>query len=225
MSLRLDRDNERKAHYMTHNVLYDMADDYFKEIENDKTLLVNLKKTKHREPTVKDIDLLSGRSAWMQDYQWYFPSWFAKGRERWTDRKCEDWFHDNSKLLIGGFFCSYGYRSIGHAILSTSSFNFLCYQWDVWFEGKRRRFMDKYSKNILKKTGAPAKMPSSHGGIANLLKTLTKTMQLQGASIQSIAKVQYAICTQAGVYIPDEFITDVAVGLDYGQMIEESKNE
>ena len=42
-------------------------------------------------------------------------------------------------------------------------------------------------------------------------KTLTKTMEKQGADIRSIAKVQYTICMQAGIYIPDEFIEDVAV--------------
>ena len=57
------------------------------------------------------------------------------------------------------------------------------------------------------------KSPNSHGGVANLLKTLTKTMEKQGASIQSVAKVQYAICMQAGIYIPDEFIEDVAIAL------------
>ena len=57
------------------------------------------------------------------------------------------------------------------------------------------------------------KRPNSHGGVANLLKTLTKTMEKQGASIQSIAKVQYTVCMQAGIYIPDEFIEDVAVAL------------
>ena len=38
-------------------------------------------------------------------------------------------------------------------------------------------------------------------------------MEKQGASIQSIAKVQYTICMQEGIYIPDEFIEDVAVAL------------
>ena len=55
------------------------------------------------------------------------------------------------------------------------------------------------------------KTPQSHGGVANLLKVLTKTMEKQGADI---AKVQYAIWVQAGIYIPDEFIRDVAVTLD-----------
>ena len=55
---------------------------------------------------------------------------------------------------------------------------------------------------------------NSHGGVANLLKVLTKTMHEQGSSIRTIAKVQYAICTQAGIYVPDEFITDVLVAAD-----------
>ena len=38
-------------------------------------------------------------------------------------------------------------------------------------------------------------------------------MEKQGADIKSIAKVQYAVCMQAGIYIPDEFIEDVAVAL------------
>lgn len=58
------------------------------------------------------------------------------------------------------------------------------------------------------------KTPQSHGGVANLLKVLTKTMENQGSDITSIAKVQYAVCAQAGIYIPDEFIRDVAVTLD-----------
>lgn len=61
---------------------------------------------------------------------------------------------------------------------------------------------------ILKKRGRP---PSSHGGVANLLKVLTKTMQESGASILSIAKMQYSVCMQAGIMLPDEFLTDVLV--------------
>ena len=58
------------------------------------------------------------------------------------------------------------------------------------------------------------RIPSSHGGVANLLKVLTKTMQDQGSSIRTIAKVQYLLCLQAGFYLPDEFITDVLVASD-----------
>lgn len=70
--------------------------------------------------------------------------------------------------------------------------------------------------------------PQSHGGVANLLKVLTKTMEKQGADIQNIAKVQYAVCVQAGIYIPDEFIRDVAVTLDMkeiGQIKENVEDE
>ena len=56
--------------------------------------------------------------------------------------------------------------------------------------------------------------PQSHGGVANLLKVLTKTMEKQCADIMNIAKVQYAVCIQAGIYIPDDFVQDVAVAMD-----------
>lgn len=50
-------------------------------------------------------------------------------------------------------------------------------------------------------------MPS-YTGVANLLKILTKTMELQGAYISTIAEVQYSVCKQAGIDIPEEFLTD-----------------
>lgn len=67
--------------------------------------------------------------------------------------------------------------------------------------------MEKSGKELAKR----GKSPQSHGGVANLLKVLTKTMHDQGSSIYSIAKVQYAVCMQAGIFIPDEFLTDVLV--------------
>ena len=48
-------------------------------------------------------------------------------------------------------------------------------------------------------------------------------MEKQGSDITSIAKVQYTICVQAGIYIPDEFIRDVAVTLDMSISNAESK--
>ena len=48
----------------------------------------------------------------------------------------------------------------------------------------------------------------SYTGVASLLKILTKTMELQGAYISTIAEVQYSVCKQAGIDIPEEFITD-----------------
>lgn len=77
----------------------------------------------------------------------------------------------------------------------------------------------KESKKQILENG---KRANSHGGVANLLKVLTKTMEKQGASIENIAKVQYTICMQAGIYIPDEFVEDVAISL---YIENEDKNE
>ena len=80
--------------------------------------------------------------------------------------------------------------------------------------------MEKYDELIAKgiEEGkiAPRKspIPASHGGVANLLKVLTKTMHEQGSSIRTIAKTQYLVCLNAGIYLPDEFITDVLVASD-----------
>ena len=77
--------------------------------------------------------------------------------------------------------------------------------------------MDKVTKQLSERKEELAKigkLPQSHGGVANLLKVLTKTMQTRGTSIHTIAKVQYAVCMQAGIYIPDEFLTDVLVAAD-----------
>ena len=45
-------------------------------------------------------------------------------------------------------------------------------------------------------------------------------MEKQDADIANIAKVQYAVCVQAGIYIPDEFVRDVAVTLDMKEISE-----
>ena len=94
---------------------------------------------------------------------------------------------------------------------------------DSFFEGfeayfceRREKFLEKTKEIIDKRSLAEVGKirTSSHGGVANLLKVLTKTMHDQGSTIRTIAKVQYAVCTQAGIYIPDEFITDVLVASD-----------
>ena len=85
-----------------------------------------------------------------------------------------------------------------------------------WFDRKReemRRQMTTEMQTIDKQAEVLqlSGKQITHGGIANLLKVLTRTMEKQGADIRSIAKVQYTICKQAGILIPDEFIEDVAV--------------
>lgn len=110
------------------------------------------------------------------------------------------------------------YGSLEQAINSTESFIELWNGYARWFDKRRKRFMVNMEIDIQKcKEMSIKKTPQSHGGVANLLKVLTQTMQKQGADIQNIAKVQYAICIQAGIYIPDEFIRDVAVTLDMNE--------
>ena len=93
-----------------------------------------------------------------------------------------------------------------------------------WFAREReemRKTMKADEKMEIEKVGENEKaevyayknVRGNHGGVANLLKVLTKTMERQGADIRSIAKVQYTVCKQAGIFIPDEFIEDVATVL------------
>ena len=207
--------NEHRAYYMAHNVLYDMANDYFTEIEKN-TPLVHIR---GRDPISYDRYKASGRHPWFNNPQYYFPKWSGRGKTLWLDQKCESWFFNHCSDMIKGMFNCEGFKDIEGAIKGTKNYKELCNRWDAWFEKRRKRFLEKMNTDIMKLTGVPAKMPSSHGGVANLLKVLTKTMEQQGASIQSIAKVQYAVASQAGVYIPNEFLTDVAVALDYKEQM------
>lgn len=83
-----------------------------------------------------------------------------------------------------------------------------------FFADRREMFLKEEEKALEQVKTAnlvQGKMPRSHGGVANLLKVLTKTMISQGSSIQTIARVQYAVCIQAGIMLPNEFLTDVLV--------------
>lgn len=115
------------------------------------------------------------------------------------------------------------YGDIHKAYRDTKSKDKLGQDFLNWFEtrrGKLRKMMKVNTSALLKPdlTDDMANIVkkgrvNSHGGVANLLKVLTKTMEKQGADIRSIAKMQYLVCSQAGIYIPDEFIEDVAVVL------------
>ena len=106
--------------------------------------------------------------------------------------------------------CINRYGSVKKAILGTSTWIELWNEFEEWFDERRKMFMEKQKTEIAKIN----KIPKSHGGVANLLKVLTKTMEQQGADIRTIAKTQFLVCQQAGIYLPDEFITDVAVALE-----------
>ena len=206
-----DPNNEHHAFYMAHNVIYDMANDYFNSIEKP---IIRIKGKYHDATTTEKAEA-SGRSPWFDYPQYYFPKWTARGSVNKLDFKCESWFHDNCHQMLKGMFNCYGYKDIEGAIKQTANYRELCSIWDEWFIRRRRNFMEKQNNEIIKRTGVPAKMTSSHGGVANLLKTLTKTMIMQGSSVQTIAKVQWSVCQQAGIYIPSEFLTDVTVVMDY----------
>ena len=93
-----------------------------------------------------------------------------------------------------------------------------------WFAEKRKEMRKGMESSIKQEIESIAKkdetcvsvyknVRGNQGGVANLLKVLTRTMERQGADIRSIAKVQYSICKQAGIMIQEEFIEDVAVVL------------
>jgi len=113
------------------------------------------------------------------------------------------------------------------AIKSSGTFDNFYKGFERYFTERKKQFMDKTDKLIAQMPKQLTKdgriRTNSHGGVANLLKVLTKTMHEQGSSIRTIAKVQYAICTQAGIYVPDEFITDVLVAADINPTVLEGE--
>ena len=155
---------------------------------------------------------------YFQESSWYQYSWWS-GRQKWgltyfLHGKCERYFEDNSDKIISNFLHD-SYGNIETAVLKTENFMELSEEFQMWFDERRTKFMEQTDTDIQKwKEACAATKPQSHGGVANLLKVLTKTMEKQGADIANIAKVQYAVCVQAGIYIPDEFVRDVAVTLD-----------
>lgn len=161
------------------------------------------------------------------DYSAYQYSWWSSRRKWGTTyfihAKCERFFDNNSEKIISNFLHD-TYGDIKTAVLKTDNFVKLSEEFQNWFGERRAKFMEQTDTDIQKwKETCAATKPQSHGGVANLLKVLTKTMEKQGADIANIAKVQYAVCVQAGIYIPDEFVRDVAVTLDMKEV--EKKEE
>lgn len=185
---------------------------------------------KGEQPKENEFDLKFDN--YFQGSSWYSYSWnwgrSGRGYKYFLKGKCERYFESNSERFILNFL-SETYGNIETAVLQTDCFLELWQEFEEWFEQRRVKFMEKMGADIQKwKEGISQSKPQSHGGVANLLKVLTRTMEKQGADIQNIAKVQYAVCIQAGIYIPDDFIRDVAVTLDMKeieQLQEESKNE
>lgn len=93
--------NEHKAFYMAHNVIYDMANDYFSTIEKDPNTLVHIK---GRDPLDRDKAEASGRYPWFSNPQYYFPTWTKRGASSELDKRCERWFFKNCEPMIFGMF-------------------------------------------------------------------------------------------------------------------------
>lgn len=155
-------------------------------------------------------DFVNGEFGWFDTYL------IGMSRRRaMCHDKCVAFFDKNAEKICTAFMREEYHSDVEYAMFKTMDFMVLFQKFLKWFADKRREFQMQFNVSEAKKQMLEnGKHPNSHGGVANLLKTLTKTMEKQGASIQSIAKVQYTICMQAGIYIPDEFIEDVAVALE-----------
>lgn len=154
-------------------------------------------------------DFVNGEFGWFDTYLVRM----SKPRAICHD-KCVAFFDKNAWQICTAFMREEYHGDVEYAMFKTMDFMVLFQKFLNWFADKRREFQMQFNVSEAKKQMLEnGKRPNSHGGVANLLKTLTKTMEKQGASIQSIAKVQYTVCMQAGIYIPDEFIEDVAVAL------------
>lgn len=144
----------------------------------------------------------------------FFPWDFSRKSNNTTSFKARAYFQNHSKEL-STLFISEIYGDMVNAIIQTRRFTQIIKRFVAWFNERRENFLENMSTAIAEvKKFQMSEKPQSHGGVANLLKVLTKTMEKQGADITSIAKVQYAVCVQAGIYIPEEFIQDVAVAMD-----------
>ena len=138
-------------------------------------------------------------------------------------------FARNGDLIFKGFLNEMYKGDLKTAILQSKNFDDLYDKFEIWFGERKKRFMDK-TLELIKQIRPDLKnvkqiSTNSHGGVANLLRVLTKTMHEQGSTIRTIAKVQYAICLQAGIYVPEEFMTDVLTAADIDPNVFMSNDE
>ena len=178
-------------------------------VERYNPPLVRLKGDKAEAPINPFKNFVDGEFGWFDTYI----ARMSKPRAMCHD-KCVAFFDKNAEKICTAFMREEYHSDVEYAMFKTMDFMVLFQKFLNWFADKRREFQMQFNVSEAKKQMLEnGKRPNSHGGVANLLKTLTKTMEKQGASIQSIAKVQYTVCMQAGIYIPDEFIEDVAIAL------------
>lgn len=197
-------------------------DSFFKACKDITLPMIQLKHSKS-----PFIDFWGGGGEAYCRYNWKaipLSKMHRRGRESTEYRNRQAawlYFNENADKMREHYLRVKYNRDLRRAMTESGTFDCLFNGFTDYFEERKARFMEKTNELVEAKTAALAavgKHPQSHGGVANLLKVLTKTMHDQGASIYTVAKVQYAICMQAGIYIPDEFLTDVLVA---HEMIEE----
>lgn len=148
---------------------------------------------------------------WMDKYE------RRRGRND-TFRYAVGIFARNGDLLFRAYLKEKYKDDLRAAILDSKNFDDLYDRFVCWFQKRKEKFMEKTAE-LIKQLNPGIKnvrssQPNSHGGVANLLRVLTKTMNAQGSSIRTIAKVQYTVCLQAGIYVPEEFMNDVLTAAD-----------
>lgn len=184
------------------------------QIVAENAPLVRLKGTPWKR--VKEFDDFFSASYFRQNWSVLPIQRFSRKRPDNHIWKCWHYFNENGTKIIKAFIKA-KYGSTETAIRQAKSFDALFNEFLDWFKERRIEFVKKVTNQLDEKKAEIAKigkLPQSHGGVANLLKVLTKTMYTRGASIETVAKVQYAVCMQAGIYIPEEFLTDVLVAAD-----------
>ena len=172
---------------------------------------------KYRQRKAEYEALMVRRKRWFDESRTmvkYMHNMYTDGRWSKSQRSSRRFFFNSDEWA--DIFIKDVFGSVDAAYWKTETKEELADCFLQWFERKRKE-LRKTMNNDMKVIDTKAEVMKisgrniTHGGIANLLKVLTKTMEKQGADIRSIAKVQYTICKQAGILIPDEFIEDVAV--------------
>lgn len=128
--------------------------------------------------------------------------------------KAWHWFNEKSDRIVDGYIRDKYSGDIRAAMRACGTYNAMHDDYLAYFAERRKKFLEK-TETLVGQTGQElakkGKLPQSHGGVADLLRVLTRTMKEQGSGINTIAKMQYAVCIQAGIYIIPEFLTDVLV--------------
>ena len=115
------------------------------------------------------------------------------GNQYQTRQKAWVWFNEHANSLRDHYIKARYRGSMESAMNDSGTFTDLFDGFYDYFAERRNDFMEKTNELIEQRKNELARMgkhPQSHGGVANLLKVLTKTMHEQGNSIYTIAEEQ-----------------------------------